>query len=58
MPAVSVIVPVYNMQSTLSRCLNSIINQSFSDFELIIIDDGSTDDSIFICDQYETSTVG
>ena len=49
---VSVIVPVYNTERYLSRCLDSILNQSFTDFELLLIDDGSTDGSGEICDSY------
>ncbi len=51
-PAVSIIVPVYNAQKTVSRCIGSIINQEFEDFELWLIDDGSQDDSGRICDEY------
>lgn len=46
---VSVIVPVYNVENYLDKCLESIINQSFKDMEIILIDDGSTDDSGKIC---------
>ncbi len=53
-PAVSIIVPVYNAQKTVSRCIESIINQEFEDFELWLIDDGSQDDSGRICDEYAT----
>lgn len=49
---VSIIIPIYNSESTLIRCLDSVINQSFSDWELILVDDGSTDRSGEICDQY------
>ena len=49
---VSIIVPVYNTASQLPRCIDSILSQSFKDFELIIIDDGSTDGSGKICDDY------
>lgn len=52
MPAISIIVPVYNAQGTLCRCLDSILAQTFVDFELLIIDDGSTDGSSAICDRY------
>ena len=45
MPQVSVIVPVYNAQNTLGRCVNSILSQTFRDLELILVDDGSTDGS-------------
>ena len=51
-PTVSIIVPVYNAQATIQRCLNSIISQTFSDFEVLLIDDGSVDDSGLICDSY------
>ena len=46
------IVPVYNAEGYLRRCLDSILNQSFQDFELLLIDDGSTDGSGNICDEY------
>lgn len=41
MPEISVIVPVYNTEKYLDRCIRSIIDQTFSDFELILVDDGS-----------------
>lgn len=47
---VSVIVPVYNMEEHLERCINSIINQSYENIEIILINDGSTDNSAIICD--------
>lgn len=49
---VSVIVPVYNVEKYLHRCVDSIINQTFTDFELLLIDDGSKDKSGIICDEY------
>ena len=49
---ISVIVPVYNVEKTLSRCIDSILNQTFKDMEIILVDDGSTDKSGFICDEY------
>ena len=52
MPLVSVIVPVYNTEKYLHRCIDSILSQTFSDFELLLIDDGSTDQSGTICDEY------
>ncbi|MCL2676414.1 MAG: glycosyltransferase family 2 protein [Streptococcaceae bacterium] len=52
MPKISVIIPVYNVEDLLSRCLDSIVNQTFTDFELILIDDGSKDHSGQICDGY------
>lgn len=53
-PLISIIIPVYNAESTLCRCVNSILNQTFSDWELLLIDDGSTDQSGDICDKYAT----
>jgi len=46
MPAISVIIPLYNKEDYILRAINSVLNQSFSDFELLVIDDGSTDRSI------------
>ena len=51
-PKISVIVPVYNTEKYLQRCIDSILLQSFTDFELLLIDDGSTDSSGTICDKY------
>lgn len=51
-PAISVIIPVYNTESYLERCLKSILSQSFTDIELLLVDDGSTDRSGAICDEY------
>lgn len=50
---ISVIVPVYNVEKYLSTCLDSILNQTFQNFELILVDDGSTDSCGCICDKYE-----
>ena len=52
MPEISVIVPVYNTEQYLSRCIESILKQSFTDFELLLVDDGSTDGSGAVCDAY------
>lgn len=51
-PKISVIVPVYNAEKYLHRCIDSILNQTFPDFELLLIDDGSKDQSGEICDEY------
>lgn len=51
-PKISVIVPVYKVEQFLSRCIDSILNQTFTDFELLLIDDGSPDNSGTICDEY------
>lgn len=50
---ITVIVPVYNVEKYLSKCIESIINQTYSDLEIILIDDGSTDRSGEICDEYQ-----
>ena len=50
--SVTIIVPVYNVVDYLRRGIDSILSQSFQDFELILVDDGSTDDSGVICDEY------
>lgn len=52
MPKISIIVPVYNVEQYLIRCVDSILNQTFKDFELLLIDDGSTDESLRICNEY------
>lgn len=52
MVAISVIVPVYNVEDLLSKCVDSILDQSFKDFELLLIDDGSKDKSGYICEEY------
>ena len=49
-PTVSIIVPVYNAEKTIGRCIDSILNQEYKDFELLLVDDGSTDGSGAICD--------
>lgn len=51
-PKVSIIVPVYNAEKVISRCVDSILEQEYTDFELLLIDDGSTDSSGKICDKY------
>ena len=51
-PLISIIVPVYKAEKTLKECIDSILMQSLSDFELLLIDDGSPDDSGAICDEY------
>lgn len=51
-PEISIIVPIYNAESCISQCIDSILSQSFTDFELLLIDDGSIDNSGRICDEY------
>ena len=52
LPVISVIVPVYNTEKYLDECIQSILSQTFTDFELLLVDDGSTDGSGNICDKY------
>lgn len=54
MPKISIIIPVFNAEQYLQKCLNSIINQSFIDWECILVDDGSIDCSGIICDHYSS----
>ena len=49
---VSVIIPVYNVDKYIRRCVESLLCQTFTNFELILVDDGSTDGSSDICDAY------
>lgn len=51
-PSISVIVPIYKAESYIHRCIDSILNQTFSDFELILVNDGSPDKSGDICNEY------
>lgn len=52
-PTVSIIVPVYNAQAGIRRCIESVLNQGYTDFELLLINDGSTDHSGEICEEYK-----
>ena len=53
-PIVSIIIPVYNGGAYIRPCIDSILHQTCEDWELLLIDDGSTDDSGKICDEYTT----
>jgi len=54
MAEITVIVPVYNVEKYLRRCIESILHQTYNDIEIIMVNDGSTDKSGDICDQYQT----
>lgn len=54
-PKISIIVPVYNVEQWLERCIESIVAQTYADWELLLVDDGSTDRSGDICDRYAAS---
>lgn len=51
-PLVSVIVPIYNTQEFLPRCLDSILNQTYTNMEIILVNDGSTDESLSVCEKF------
>lgn len=50
---ISVIVPMYNMEKYLNRCVDFILCQTHSNLEIILVNDGSTDNSLYICNQYK-----
>ena len=50
----SVIIPVYNVQDYLARCVDSVLAQTYTDLEIILVDDGSIDESGDMCDEYAT----
>lgn len=52
-PQFSIIVPIFNVEAFLRKCIDSILNQSYKDFELILVDDGSQDNCAEICDEYK-----
>ena len=52
-PLFSIIIPIYNTIKYLSQCLKSVLEQKFDDYEVILVDDGSTDDSTDICYRYK-----
>lgn len=56
MAKISIVVLVYNRENRLKKCVDSILNQTFKDFELILVDDGSRDSSGKICDDYAEKT--
>lgn len=54
-PLISIIIPIYNKSAYIDRCFTSIINQTLNDFEVIVVDDGSTDNSLEKCKKYEST---
>ena len=56
-PLVSVVLPVYNREDTIARAINSVLNQSYTNFELIIVDDCSTDDSLRVAHEFQDDRV-
>lgn len=52
MAELSVIIPIYNVEKYLRRCLDSVVNQTFRDLEIVLVDDGSPDHCGEICDEY------
>lgn len=51
-PLITVIVPIYNVEKFLDKCINSILEQTYKNLEIILINDGSTDQSLKICEKY------
>ena len=51
-PIISVVIPVYNQEKYVGKCIRSVLEQSFQDFEVILVNDGSTDNSLRICQKY------
>lgn len=55
-PKLSIIIPVYNVEPYLRKCVDSVLTQDYDDFEIILVDDGSTDESGAICDEYTSAS--
>lgn len=52
-PKVTVVLPIYNLEKYLNRCIQSVVNQSYNNLEIILVDDGSTDRSGPLCDEWK-----
>lgn len=57
MKKISVIIPVYNAEKYLTKCLNSIVNQTYTNLEIILVNDGSKDSSLNICYEYKKKMI-
>ena len=57
LPLVSVIVPIYNVENYLKKCIDSILCQTYSNLEIILVNDGSTDNSLEICNSYKDDRI-
>ena len=57
MPKFSIVIPVYNVENYIGKCLESIKNQTFKDYEIIVVDDGSNDNSMKIVKKYDTKII-
>lgn len=51
-PTISIIVPIYNVEKYIKTCVDSLVNQTYDNLEIILVDDGSTDESGIVCDCY------
>ncbi len=56
-PLISIVIPVYNGENTLDRCIGSVLSQSYEDYEMILVDDGSTDNSFSVISKYDDKRI-
>ena len=57
MPKFSIIIPAYNVEKYINKCLKSVFNQTFKDYEVIVVNDGSTDKSGELCDELALKSI-